>query len=234
MTVLEKMAWVTEPKHGIFWTKDSQVKNHQQLWLLYLKLRECNWNQTRHCSSLSLEHKQELMKKLCEAGERISETIFVELFPIDLPGRFENFVVHFVEESFNPSGNITGLRLRLTNIEDSRKHRNVEGEQPNQHVAMPSRGKFERSSSTSKSFCLKNKDKLEERKRMSCYCCGKVGHIAKSVFWETKQLVKTREKGHLEVTCRSQCHLYKRKRLLNKIIFTSVDFRKMSTVALCL
>ena len=124
---------------------------------------------------------QELMTRLSDAGERISETIFMALVLNGLPEKFENFVV---QESFNPSANFTVLRSRLTNFEESRKQRNGKEEQQNQHVAMPSRGKFEKSSSESKSFCYKNKEKAEESKQLSCYCSGKVGHIAKNCFFE--------------------------------------------------
>ena len=50
---------------------------------------------------------QELMTRLSDAGERISETIFVMLVLNGLPERIGNFVVH---ESFNPSTNYTELR----------------------------------------------------------------------------------------------------------------------------
>ena len=40
---------------------------------------------------------------------------------------------------------------------------------------------------------------------MSCYCCGKVGHIAKNCFLRNKaECRKCGKKGHLDVTCRSQ------------------------------
>ena len=109
-----------------------------------------------------------------------------------------------MQESFNASANFTELRSRLTNFEESRKQRICEEEQQNQHVAMPSRGKFEKSSSKSKSFSYKNKEKAEESKQLNCYCCGKVGHIAKNFLRNNAQCRKCGKKGDLDVTCRSQ------------------------------
>ena len=93
----------------------------------------------------------------------------------------------------------------MTNFEDSRKQRSVEEEHQKQHVAMPSSGKFEKSSSKSKSFSYRKEDKLEESKRVSCYCCGKIGHIAKNCFLRNKAECRNcGNKGHLDATCRSQ------------------------------
>ena len=92
---------------------------------------------------------QELMTKLDDACERISGMIFMVLVLKGLPERFEKFKV---QENFNPSANFTELRSRMTNFEDSCKQRNGEEEQQNQHVAMSSSGKFEKSSSNSRRF----------------------------------------------------------------------------------
>ena len=40
---------------------------------------------------------------------------------------------------------------------------------------------------------------------MSCYCCGKIGHIAKKSFLRNKAECRNcGKKGHLGATCRSQ------------------------------
>ena len=64
---------------------------------------------------------QELMSRLSEAGEKISETLFNALISNGLPDKYEHFVV---QESFNPASTFTELRTRLQNYEDSRIQRN--------------------------------------------------------------------------------------------------------------
>ena len=59
---------------------------------------------------------QELMSRLTEAGEKMSETLFNALVVNGLPERYEHFIV---QESFNPAANFTKLRTRLHNFEDS-------------------------------------------------------------------------------------------------------------------
>ena len=67
---------------------------------------------------------QELMSRLTEAGEKISETLFNALLVVDgLPEKYEHFVV---QESFNPAANFTELRTHLQNFDDSRFQRNQE------------------------------------------------------------------------------------------------------------
>ena len=63
---------------------------------------------------------QELMSRLTEAGENMTETLFNALVINGLPERYEHFVV---QESFNPASTFTELRTRLQNYEDSRKQR---------------------------------------------------------------------------------------------------------------
>ncbi len=63
---------------------------------------------------------QELMSRLSEAGEQVSETLFNALVINGLPGKYEHFVV---QESFNPASTFTELRTRLQNYEDSRMQR---------------------------------------------------------------------------------------------------------------
>ena len=64
---------------------------------------------------------QELMSRLTEAGEKMSETLFNALVINGLPEKYEHFVV---QESFNPASTFTELRTRLQNYEDSRMQRN--------------------------------------------------------------------------------------------------------------
>ncbi len=52
---------------------------------------------------------QELMCRLTETGEKISETLFNALIVNGLPEKYEHFVV---QESFNPAANFTELRTR--------------------------------------------------------------------------------------------------------------------------
>ena len=61
---------------------------------------------------------EELMSRLTEAGENMTETLFNTLVINGLPERYEHFVV---QESFNPASTFTELRTRLQNYEDSRK-----------------------------------------------------------------------------------------------------------------
>ena len=53
---------------------------------------------------------QELLTRLQEAGEAVSETLFNALFLNGLPMRYESFVI---QENFNPATNFTELRKRL-------------------------------------------------------------------------------------------------------------------------
>ena len=58
---------------------------------------------------------QELLTRLQEAGEAVSETLFN-----GLPMRYESFVI---QESFNPATNFTELRKRLQNFHESTAQR---------------------------------------------------------------------------------------------------------------
>ena len=64
---------------------------------------------------------QELMSRLSEAGEKISETLCNALIINGLPDKYEHFVV---QESFNPASTFTELRTQTQNYEDSRIQRN--------------------------------------------------------------------------------------------------------------
>ena len=85
MIVFETMAWVTEPEHGVFRKKDSEVKDHHQWWHLYLK------SQLKPDDTLQeyFIRAQEVMTKLSDAGGCISKTIFMTLVLNGLPKRFE-------------------------------------------------------------------------------------------------------------------------------------------------
>ena len=59
---------------------------------------------------------QELLTRLQEAGEAVSETLFNALVLNGLAMRYESFVI---QESFNPAMNFTELRKRLLNFHES-------------------------------------------------------------------------------------------------------------------
>ena len=56
---------------------------------------------------------QELLTRLQQAGETVSETLFNALVLNGLPMRYESF---FIQESFNPATNFTELRKMLQNL----------------------------------------------------------------------------------------------------------------------
>ena len=60
---------------------------------------------------------QELLTRLQEAGEAVSETLFNASVLNGLPMRYESFVI---QENFNPATNFTELRKRLQNFHESR------------------------------------------------------------------------------------------------------------------
>ena len=62
----------------------------------------------------------ELLTKLQEAGEAVSQTLFNALVLNGLPMRYESFVI---QESFNPALNFTELRTRLQNFHESSAQR---------------------------------------------------------------------------------------------------------------
>ena len=98
---------------------------------------------------------QELMTRLCEAGEVISDTLFNALVINGLPESYEHFVV---QESFQPASSFPELRTRLRNYHDSRNARQEDTDSG--HYAMPT---------------VRNK-KLN---RGACFVCGRRGHISK-------------------------------------------------------
>ena len=66
----------------------------------------------------------ELLKRLQEAGEAVSETLFNALVLNGLPMRYESFVI---QENFNPATNFTELRKRLQNFHESTRHKGQSG-----------------------------------------------------------------------------------------------------------
>ena len=63
---------------------------------------------------------QELLTRLQELGEAVSETLFNALVLNALPMRYENFVI---QESIHPATNFTELRKRLQNFYESTAQR---------------------------------------------------------------------------------------------------------------
>ena len=59
---------------------------------------------------------QELLTRLQEAGEAVSESLFNAFVHNGLPMRYESFVI---QESFNPATNFTELRKRLQKFHES-------------------------------------------------------------------------------------------------------------------
>ena len=63
---------------------------------------------------------QELLTRLQEAWEAVSETLFNALVLNGLPVKYESF---FIQESINPATNFTELRKRLQNFHESTAQR---------------------------------------------------------------------------------------------------------------
>ena len=63
---------------------------------------------------------KELLTRLEEVGEAVSETLFNAVVLNGLPMRYKSFVI---QESFNPSTNLTELRKRLHNFHGSTAQR---------------------------------------------------------------------------------------------------------------
>ena len=103
---------------------------------------------------------QELMSRLTEAGEKISETLFNALVVNGLQEKYEHFIV---QESFNPAANFTELRTRLKNFDDSRFERNQaeEGRATAMHSNVPGRNKG------------------PSKPKGDCFVCGYPGLFAK-------------------------------------------------------
>ena len=99
---------------------------------------------------------QELLTRLQEAGEAISETLFNALVLNGLPMRYESFVI---QENFNLATNFTELRKRLQNFHESKaqKHKGQSGS-----VVMAVKRDFKKGP-----------------RKGNCFVCGIPGHFAK-------------------------------------------------------
>ena len=99
---------------------------------------------------------QELLTRLQEAGEAVSETLFNALVLNGLPMRYESFVI---QESFNPARNFTEWRKRLQNFHEStaQRHKGQSGS-----VALAVKHDFKKGP-----------------KKGNCFVCGIPGHLAK-------------------------------------------------------
>ena len=119
---------------------------------------------------------QELLTRLQEAGEAVSETLVNALFLNGLPMRYESFVI---EESFNPATNFTELRKLFQNFHESTAQRH-------------------KGQSGSVSMAVKHDFKKGDKKG-NCFVCGIPGNFAKDCRRkETAQCSKCVEKGHLD------------------------------------
>ncbi|CAB3994020.1 Retrovirus-related Pol poly from transposon TNT 1-94 [Paramuricea clavata] len=128
---------------------------------------------------------QELMSRLTEAGEKISETLFNALVINGLPEKYEHFIV---QESFNPAANFTELRTRLQNYDDSRLQRNQAKED---------------SATAMYSGNTSGRNKGPTKPKGDCFVCGNPGHFAKQCSKRSSAYCsKCKKKGHLPKACR--------------------------------
>ena len=128
---------------------------------------------------------QELMSRLTEAGEKISETLFNALVINGLPEKYEHFIV---QESFNPAENFTELRTRLQNFDDSRLQRNQAEEE---------------SATAMHSGNTSGRNKGPSKPKGDCFVCGNPGHFAKQCSKRSSAYCpKCKKKGHLPKACR--------------------------------
>ena len=125
---------------------------------------------------------QELLTRLQEAVEGVSETLFNALVLHGLPMRYEEFVI---QENFNPATIFTELRKRMQNFNES--------------TAKRQKGQ-------SGSVALVVKCDFKKRlKNENCVVCGIPGHFAKDCRRkETAQCSKCAKKGHLDRACKRQ------------------------------
>ena len=125
---------------------------------------------------------QELLTRLQEAGEAVSERLFNALVLNGLPMRYESFVI---QESFNPATNFKEMRKTLQNFHESTAQRH-------------------KGQSGSVALAVKRDFKKEPRKGNG-FMCEIPGHFAKECRRkETAQCSKCGEKGHLDRACKRQ------------------------------
>ena len=125
---------------------------------------------------------QELLERLQEAEDAVSETLFNGLVLNSLPMRYESFAI---QEGFNPATNFTELRKRQQNLHEStaQRHKGQSGS-----VALAVKRDFKKGT-----------------KKGNCFVCGIPGHFAKGCRRKkTAQCSKCGEKGHLDRACRRQ------------------------------
>ena len=96
---------------------------------------------------------QELMTMLSDAGEELSKTIFMALVLNSLPNKIGDLRS---TGRFLFLNQIHRAAIQTESIEDSRKQR-IAGDELQQHVPMPSSGKFQ--SSKTKNFGIVNKSR---------------------------------------------------------------------------
>ena len=97
---------------------------------------------------------QELLTRLKEAREAVSETLFNALVLNGLPMRYESFVI---QESFNPATNFTELRKRPQNFHEStaQRHKGQSGS-----VALAVKRDFKKNPRKETSLCVGSLDTL--------------------------------------------------------------------------
>ena len=126
--------------------------------------------------------RQELLTRLQEEREAVSETIFNALVLDGLPVRYESVVI---TESFNPATNFTELRKRMQNFHESIAQRHTR-------------------QSCSMALAVKRDFRRGPRKG-NCFLCGIPGRFTKDCRRkETAQSSKCGEKGHLDRACKRQ------------------------------
>ena len=125
---------------------------------------------------------QKLLRKLQEAGEAVSETLFNALV---LNGRLIRYESFIIQESFNPATIFTELRKRVQNFHESTTQKHKE-------------------KSDSMALAVKRDFKKGPRKG-NCFVCWIPGLFAKDCRRkETAQCSKCGEKGHLDRACKRQ------------------------------
>ena len=114
---------------------------------------------------------QELMTRLSDAGERVSDTLFNALVINGLPEQYEHFVV---QESFQPATTFQELRKGPRNFEDAKRVRQEE-QQTGNHVAM--HGLRKGNSRNAKKGGAGHKAQTKKGiDHITCYWCKKKGH----------------------------------------------------------